>query len=780
MKKTLLSIVASVATFFGATLQSFGVSVSNPLIYSDVPDPSVIRDGNKYYMVSTTMHCAPGVPIMMSEDLSNCRTVNYAYQTLDNGDNQSLNGGKHAYGKGSWASSLRKHKNKYYILTPSYTTGKTHLFSTDDIENGTWDEVRLPFYHDPSLFFDDDDRAYIIFGSGEFNIIELNSDLKSVKGGASKLNIPIDQTTGTNGYIVKCEGAHMEKVDGRYYLFAISWPNGKCRTELVFRSSSLKGNYEGKIALQENGVAQGGIFDTPDGKWYAMLFRDSGGVGRIPWLIPVSWENGWPNMGRQAARSVDLPNPVEPAYSMATSDDFESTTLPLEWQWNHNPDNSKWSLSARPGYLRITTGRTDKSLYWAKNTLTQKTFGPKCSGRVALDVKGMKDGDIAGLAALQDSFGFVGVQKQWGQLNIIQQKTVNKIASVPFDGETVYLRIDFDFTKDRAYFYYSTDNQKWDAIGKDIPLPYTLGMFAGYKFGLFNYATSQAGGYADFDWFKVGEDVYDEIYLGQIKEPEVVGPYNEVAASIPGVVEAENYNTGGNNISYYDIDRSNRGGEYRKDGVDIYASDEANGFAIGYCEADEWMNYTVNVAEEGDYTVSVRASEEGEVEDGTVHASLSNEVGDAIDIEVGTTGAWDVYGEFKQNGKIKLPAGESTIRLTIKKSWVNIDRLTFTKWDPSDVDDTEADKILIIKTDDAIKFIGIDGVETLGRASQQQSPYGIGHAVQPLRIEIINAEGKTIRVSNKTEIPTSGIVSGIYTIRIITDSNVICKKITLK
>ncbi|MEE1063075.1 MAG: hypothetical protein UH071_05355, partial [Paludibacteraceae bacterium] len=407
----------------------------------------------------------------------------------------------------------------------------------------------------------------------------------------------------------------------------------KCRTELVFRSSSLKGNYEGKIALQENGVAQGGIFDTPDGKWYAMLFRDSGGVGRIPWLIPVSWENGWPNMGRQAARSVDLPNPVEPAYSMATSDDFESTTLPLEWQWNHNPDDAHWSLSARPGYLRITTGRTDKSLYWAKNTLTQKTFGPKCSGRVALDVKGMKDGDVAGLVALQDSFGFVGVQKQWGQLNIIQQKTVNKIASVPFDGETVYLRIDFDFTKDRAYFFYSTDNQKWNSIGKDIPLPYTLGMFAGYKFGLFNYATSQAGGYADFDWFKVGEDVYDEIYLGQIKEPEVVGPYNEVAANIPGVVEAENYNTGGNNVSYYDKDRSNRGGEYRKDGVDIYASDEANGFAIGYCEADEWMNYTVNVAEEGEYTVSVRASEEGEVEAGTVHASLSNEAGDAIDIE---------------------------------------------------------------------------------------------------------------------------------------------------
>ncbi|MCQ2189076.1 MAG: family 43 glycosylhydrolase [Paludibacteraceae bacterium] len=765
MRKTLLNVVASIATLFGAALQSFGVTVSNPIIYSDVPDPSVIRDGNKYYMVSTTMHCAPGVPIMMSEDLSNWRTVNYAYQTLDNGDNQNLNAGKHAYGKGSWASSLRKHKNKYYILTPSYTTGKTHLFSTDDIENGTWDEVRLPFYHDPSLFFDDDDRAYIIYGGGEFNVVELNSDLKSVKNGVTKLNIPIDQTTGTNSYIVKCEGAHMEKIDGKYYLFAISWPGGKCRTELVFRSSSLKGNYEGRIALQENGVAQGSVFDTPDGKWYAMLFRDSGGVGRIPWLIPVTWENGWPNMGKQAARTLNLPNAVEPAYSMATSDDFESTTLPLEWQWNHNPDNSKWSLSARPGFLRITTGRTDKSLYWAKNTLTQKTFGPKCSGRVALDVKGMKDGDVAGLVALQDSFGFVGVEKQWGKYNIVQNKTVTRNASVPLNADRVYLRIDFDFTKDRAYFFYSTDNQKWNSIGKDIPLPYTLGMFAGYKFGLFNYATSQTGGYADFDWFKVGEDVNDEIYLDAIKEPEVVGPYNESAAQIPGVVETENYNTGGNNISYYDKDRSNRGGEYRKDGVDIYATDEANGFAIGYCEADEWLNYTINVAEEGEYVVTVRASEEGEVEAGTIHATLTDNVnGSSIDIEIGSTGDWDVYGEFPQANRIKLPAGESTLELTIKKSWVNIDRLSFAKWDPTDIAMTDADKITVVATPSTINIIGID---------------------EPFKAEIINAEGKIImsrdaRTRVFTEISTSGFASGIYTVRITTENAVVCKKITLK
>lgn len=687
MKHTLLKLIAGLGTMVSVANAE---TVSNPIIYSDVPDVSMLRDGDNYYMVSTTMHCAPGVPVMKSTDLSNWRTVNYAYQILDNGDNQNLNSGKHAYGKGSWASSLRKHKGRYYVLTPSYTTGKTHLYSTDDIENGTWDEVRLPFYHDPSLFFDDDDKAYIIYGGGEFNVVELNSDLKSVKNGVTKLNIPLDQTTKANGYIVKMEGAHMEKVDGKYYLFAISWPNGSCRTELVFRSSSLKGNYEGRIALQENGVAQGSIFDTPDGKWYAMLFRDSGGVGRIPWLIPVKWENGWPNFGSKAPRTIELPNAVDAGYGMVTSDDFEKPEFPLEWQWNHNPDNSHWSLTDRPGFFRIKTGRVDQSLYWAKNTLTQRTFGPKCSGRAAMDVTGMKDGDIAGLCALQDSFGFVGIEKRYGSLNFVQYKTNRRIASVPFNGTTAYMRIDFDFTRDRASFFYSTNGNDWKSIGNEIPLPYTLGMFAGYKFGLFNYATQSAGGYVDFDWFKVGEDAYDEIYLGAVKEPEPIEPYLGAAVKIPGVLEAENYDLGGNKVSYYDIDRQNRGGEYRKDGVDVYASDEADGYSIGYCEKGEWLNYFVDVEEAGDYVVSVRASEEGEVEPGTIHASLSTETGESLDIEIGSTGAWDTYREFAQKNRINLPAGISRLKLTIEKSWVNIDRITFEKYNPASLNVVEA------------------------------------------------------------------------------------------
>ena len=202
----------------------------------------------------------------------------------------------------------------------------------------------------------------------------------------------------------------MEKVNGEYYLFTISWPAGACRTEVVYRSKSLLSGFSGRIFLQDNGVAQGGIFDTPDGKWYALLFRDSGPVGRISHLVPTVWKDGWPEPeggSKKAPATLSLPADPEPGYGMVTSDDFDSDVLALEWQWNHNPDDKNWSLTANPGHLRITTSRTDSRIETAKNTLTQRTYGPKCSGRISIDGTGMKDGDIAGLVALQDDKAFL-------------------------------------------------------------------------------------------------------------------------------------------------------------------------------------------------------------------------------------------------------------------------------------------------------------------------------------------------------------------------------------
>lgn len=656
-----------------------GATVSNPIIWADVPDPSMLRVDDTYYMVSTTMHYAPGVPIMASTDLANWRTINYAYSTLTNTDAMNLNANASAYGKGSWASSLRYNKGTYYILTPSYTTNKTHLYQTNDIEKGPWKETLFNFYHDPSLFFDDDGKVYIIYGGGEFKIVELNSDLTGVKTGGinQTLNVPLDATTGTSSYIVKMEGAHMEKVNGKYYLFAITWPNGNGRTELVFRSSSITGNYEGKIALQNNGVAQGSIFDTPDGKWYAVLFRDNGSVGRIPYLIPVTWSDDWPVFGTdgKAPSTLELENPVYAGFNMVTSDDFDEETLPLEWQWNHNPDNANWSLTAKEGVMRITTSRVDSKLYYAKNTLTQRSFGPTCSGRIAVDVSGMKDGDVAGLVALQDSLAFVGVAKSGTSLSVVQYQGTSQKASVPISQNKVYFRIDMDFTNqtDKATFFYSLDSLTWKSIGGTLSMKYTLGMFVGYRFGLFNYATKSAGGYADFDWFKIGTDVNNEIKLSSSAIEKIPQDAYGDTLKIPGQIEVEDYDVGGHNNAYYDSDYINEGNVYREDGVDVVTND--NGYAIGYTNVGEWLEYTVNVEAEDVYTIEARVASGSETS--SFRLFMDNEaITDSILIE--STGDWETYNLISVK-TIKLSKGTHVLKLQITGSYVNIDYLKFTQ-----------------------------------------------------------------------------------------------------
>ena len=680
---------AAFTVLAAAVVNSFAVTVNNPIMYVDSPDPSIVRVDDAYYMVTTTMHFAPGVPVFKSTDLAQWRTVGYAYQTLTNNNNMNLNNAD-AYGKGSWASSIRYHKGFFYVLTPSYTTNKTHLYKTTDVENGPWSEVQLPFYHDPSLFFDDDGTVWVFYGSGDqISYVQLNDDASGVKAGgkSGKLGgVSVNQVTGTNNYYVQQEGSHMEKVNGEYYLFTISWPAGKSRSEIVYRSKNLLSGFSGRYFLSDNGVAQGGIFDTPDGKWYALLFRDSGPVGRMSHLVPMEWKDGWPvpTSGSKAPATLDLPEAPLPGYGMVTSDDFDSDVLALEWQFNHNPDNKNWSLTANPGFYRITTSRTDSRVVSAKNTLTQRTFGPKCSGRTLVDGTGMKDGDMAGLVALQDDKGFVALAKDGGSYKVVMY-TGNKdgerqAASQALTGSKVYLRIDFDLPIDRgtAYFYYSTDGNTWTKIGSDVKLNYDLHMFVGVRWGLFNFATKSAGGYADFDWFKVGTDYKDEIYLGAAQDTTPPTPYGDVAAKIPGKVEAENYDVGKPNRAYYDNDGDNQGKAYREESVDIVqldSADKSKGYAIGYTGEGEWLRYTVNVTETGTYEVKVNMATPSENAGVKLYID-GKAVTDEIIAKQNGENDWSTYSEVSAKTK-EIEKGEHALKVEIVGNNVNVDWLEF-------------------------------------------------------------------------------------------------------
>lgn len=492
----------------------------NPILFADVPDLSMIRVADTYYMSSTTMHMSPGLPIMKSKDLVNWELISYAYDTLGSSDELELKNGKSMYGRGSWASSLRYHKDTFYVSTFSSTTGKTYIFSTKDPEKSLWDKIEFsPSYHDNTLFFDDDGKVYMIWAAGKLNIVELKEDLSGIKEGTEKVLIENASAPAGDNIMLGAEGSQLFKVNGKYYLFNITWPQGGMRTVLIHRAHSIMGPWEGKIGLQDLGVAQGGLIDTPDGRWFSYLFRDYGGVGRIPYLVPVKWEDGWPVLGEngKVPQYLDLPANKSLLPGIAASDDFKrkknDKDLPLVWQWNHNPDNARWSVRERKGYLRLKTGRIDTDFVSARNTLTQRTLGPESTASTLSDLSGMKDGDVAGLALLQKEYGFVAITSENGSKHIVMVSAAGghpkEVQKIPLHQNKVYLKAECDFKEktDIGKFYYSLDGKTWMSIGDPIKLPYTLPHFMGYRYGLFNYATQNPGGYVDFDYFHITDKI---------------------------------------------------------------------------------------------------------------------------------------------------------------------------------------------------------------------------------------------------------------------------------
>jgi len=514
--------------FFGLAVLAFSFFVTrvsaqakNPIIQADVPDMSIVRVGDTYYMSSTTMHMSPGVPIMSSKDLVNWKLINYAYDTLVSNDEMNLDNGKFTYGRGSWASCIRYHKGTFYVSTFSATSGKTHIYSTKNIEKGPWKAISFrPSFHDHSLVFDDDGRVYLIYGAGNLKLVELKDDLSGVKPGTTEQTIIENASAPAGNNInLRAEGSQLFKVNGKYYLFNITWPRGGMRTVVIHRADKITGPWEGRLGLQDQGVAQGGLIDDTKGNWYAYLFQDHGAVGRIPFLVPVKWEDGWPVLGvnGKVPETLNLPASKGLIPNIVNSDEFTrkkgERALPLVWQWNHNPNNSLWSLTKRPGYMRLTTGRIDTSFLTARNSLTQRTIGPVCTGSTSLDVSNMKDGDFAGFALLQKNYGLVGVRVGGNNKTIVMINATGgkpvEAQTIPLNQKTVFFKAECDFTdkKDVVDFFYSLDGKTWMSIGTQLKMAYTLPHFMGYRFTLFNYATKNVGGSADFDFFRITDKI---------------------------------------------------------------------------------------------------------------------------------------------------------------------------------------------------------------------------------------------------------------------------------
>jgi xylan 1,4-beta-xylosidase len=506
---------------------------SNPLFHEEFEDPDVIRVGDTYYLAGTTMHMNPAVQLMQSKDLVNWELAGYCTDKLDLGPAYRLEDGRGIYGRGIWAPCIRYHDGMFYVFTNVNNAG-LQVFRSKSIK-GPWECNQLPGRHDMSVLFDDDGKIYIISGNrSPYPIEELAPDLKSFVPGARH---QLDASMG--------EGHHLYKIKGKYY--DISAIPGGTTDQMVARADSIDGPWtvERMVRAESLGVPtvvpahvtardrgltlhQGGMVDTPSGEWWSVIMQDHGSIGRMVALVPITWDNDYPIIGlpgnlRKAPNTWVKPNTgfaQDPKPSFVHDDNFDGGKLNPLWQWNHVPDDSKWSITEKPGVLRLHSLPAN-DFYAARNSICQRPPGPESIMTVELDASGMVAGDTAGLALLSSPYAWIGVVKtaEGTTLQMLDNTGSgggrrNDPAAQPKAATIgpanppahLWLRVACNFDTDQAVFSWSADGRQFTPLGNPFTMTFQLTTFQGVRPALFHYNTSgQPGGYVDFDNFIVDE-----------------------------------------------------------------------------------------------------------------------------------------------------------------------------------------------------------------------------------------------------------------------------------
>lgn len=249
------------------------------------------------------------------------------------------------------------------------------------------------------------------------------------------------------------------------------------------------------------------------------ILNDGRKIRRPPdFPFTVTWKDGWPyfglegNLGRSPRTwfKPDTGTDIAPLTTYQRDDDFSSAKLKPIWQWNHIPVDKKWSLTEKKGVLRLHT-LPAKNFMYAKNTLTQRAIGPESSATVELNAKSLKKGDVAGLGLLNVPYYWIGVVRtDEGFILRFYDLVKNQSTDEPLSGPQVYLRASGDYNRDLATLSFSTDGKTFKEVGGELRLGYQMKTFQGVRYALFAFNTNgKAGGYADFDNFKVKEPLAD-------------------------------------------------------------------------------------------------------------------------------------------------------------------------------------------------------------------------------------------------------------------------------
>jgi xylan 1,4-beta-xylosidase len=515
---------------------------SNPLFYDEFADPDIIRVGSDFYLVGSSMHAMPGLAVLHSSDLVNWEFESYALDKLDLGPQYRLEDGTDVYGQGIWAPSFRYHDGTYYIFA-NVNGHNTQMFQAKS-PRGPWTHTQMKrSFHDLSVLFDDDGKVYVVWGYGDLHIAQLNPDLTNIVPGTERQMLARDSGVG--------EGSHLYKIHGKYYLTS-AWYMGVMRLVMA-RADKLTGPWEvnrnisageqfgqalgwrlstfrpplgtkppyeilppeaSAAAIGRMAIHQGGIVDTPTGEWWGLSMGEQNALGRVVTLSPITWVDGWPyfglpgNLGR-TPRIWVKPNTgagEKPHAPYARGDDFSKPQLQPVWQWNHVSVDGKWSLTERPGYLRLHALAAD-DIWHARNTLTQRAIGPRSIPTTLMDASELKPGDVAGLALLIQPDALIGVERTARGLTLVQHDgQTMRDQRVPLPGSRVWLRSDCEFISQLAQFSYSFDGKTYHKIGEAFRMVGIGVTFQGVRYALFSFHRGSGNaGFADFDSIEVKE-----------------------------------------------------------------------------------------------------------------------------------------------------------------------------------------------------------------------------------------------------------------------------------
>lgn len=500
----------------------------NPILNADYSDPDAIRVGDDFYMVSSSFEDVPGLPILHSKDLVNWALIGHALKRQPPFAHFSVP----RHGEGVWAPSIRYHQEEYLIYYPDPDFG-IYLTKAKN-PGGPWSEPILveggKGLIDPCPLWDDDGQTYLVYAYAGSR-----AGIKSVMA-IKKMNAEGTKTLD-EGKIVydgheldpTIEGPKFYKRNGYYYIFA---PAGGVSTgwQLVLRSKNVYGPYERRVVMDQgatpvNGPHQGAWVATPTGEDWFLHFQDKEQYGRVVHLQPMKWVNDWPIIGEdkdgdgkgQPVLTYKKPN-IRKTYPVQTppeTDEFNGTSLGLQWQWPANPKATWTFVNPAAGTLRLYADKLPegaKNLWDAPNVLLQKLPADEFMATTKLTFKPNPklENEKAGLVMMGFSYANLALKSRKDGLYLVYTVAKDAVKGQPekekellkVNNPTVYFRVKVTEGA-KCRFSYSLDGRHFTEVGEEFQAE--VARWKGAKVGLFCTRETQINdsGFADVDWFRV-------------------------------------------------------------------------------------------------------------------------------------------------------------------------------------------------------------------------------------------------------------------------------------